>query len=263
MEAARILVTSARGGVGTSSSALHIASALAERGGRVLLADLRETGRSLDLLTSLSESAVYDLHDLLCSRIPPSRALLPVPCREGLWLLPGALGSERTATSSELCRALAAAEEAVGARFTVMDGGLDLLGLRAAGLAAQTVLVSDLSRASLRAATDALARLPRSTSPSLLLNRFPIYPGIRHPVPSVLSILDEVRLPLLGIVPDSLTLANEEEAGQGARLRAGDNLASAYRNIAARLTGGYAPLLSGWRGIRRHRVLRRLSAEHT
>ena len=260
MQAARILVTSARGGVGTSSAALHIALALAERGERVLLADLCSVGRSLDLLTSLSDSAVYDLGDLLLGRVAPSRALLAVPGAERLWLLPGLLGAERPATLPELSRALAAAEEAAKVSYTVLDAPFDTLGLRAAQLSSRVLLVSDTSRVSLRAAADALSRLPRSAEAALLLNRFPIYEGESRPVPPVLRVLDEVHLPLIGIVPDCPWLAGEEDAGRAAALRKRDNLSVAYRSIAARLAGRHAPLLAGWRKIKRRRLLKRMLA---
>ncbi len=260
MQAARILVTSARGGVGTSSAALHIAAALAERGERVLLVDLKTVGRSLDLLTALSDSAVYDFGDLLCGRVAPARVALPVPGAERLYLLPGQLSAQRAATVPELSRALAAAEEAVMASYTVLDAAFDTLLPRAAGVASRVLLVSDTSKVGMRAAADALTRLSRSAEVSLLLNRFPIYEGVRHPVPPVLKMLDEVHLPLLGIIPDSLTLAEDEENGEAAVLRKQDNLSVAYRNVAARLAGRRAPLLSGWRGVKRRKIIRRMLA---
>ncbi len=260
MQTARILVTSARGGVGTSSAALHVAAALAERGNRVLLVDLRTVGRSLDLLTSLSDSAVYDFGDLLCGRVAPARAILPVPDADGLMLLPGLFHAERVATVPELSRTLAAAEEAIGAAFTVMDASFDALGLRAATLVSRVLLVSDLSRVSLRAVADASAQLPHSADVRLLLNRFPIRADEYRSVPSVRRLLDEVRLPLAGIIPDSPALAAEEEDGKGMLLSHKDNLSIGYRNIAARLSGAFAPLLSGWRKIKRRRLLRRMLA---
>lgn len=260
MKTARILVTSARGGVGVSSAALHVAAALAERGNRVLLIDLRTVGRSLDLLTSLSDSVIYDFGDLLSGRVAPARAILPVPGVEGLSLLPGLFQTERAATVPELSRTLALAEEAADAAFTVLDASLDPLAFRAATLVSRVLLVSDLSRVSLRAAADASAQLPQSADVRLLLNRFPICAGEGRPVPSVRQLLDEVRLPLAGIIPESPSLAAEEEEGKGMLLHKKDNLSIGYRNIAARLSGAFSPLLSGWRRIKRRRLLRQMLA---
>ena len=260
MQAVRILVTSARGGVGTSSSALHIAAALAERGERVLLADLCSVGRSLDLLTGLSCSAVYDLGDLLLGRIAPKRAVLAVPQAEGLYFLPGQLSAERPATAAELSRALATAEEAVSAAYTVLDADFDALCLAAASVVSRVLIVSDTARVSLRAAADALTRLPRSCEAALLLNRFPRCAERGSPVPPVLRMLDEVHLPLVGIIPESAWLREREEAGGAPFLGKRDDLSTAYRSVAFRLTGRRAPLLSGWRGIKRRKIIRRMLA---
>ena len=142
----------------------------------------------------------------------------------------------------------------------MLDAPFDALALRAATLVSRILLVSDLSRASLRAAADASAQLPQSVETRLLINRFPIYAEKKCPVPSVRRILDDVRLPLAGIIPDTPSLAAAEEEGKGMLLPKKENLSIGYRNIAARLSGAFAPLLSGWRKIKRRRLLRRMLA---
>ena len=52
----RLLVASAKGGVGKSTTALGLAAAFARSGRRVLLADLDVTSRSLDMLTGASDT---------------------------------------------------------------------------------------------------------------------------------------------------------------------------------------------------------------
>lgn len=257
MEAKRILVTSGAGGVGKSSVAAHLASALAASGKRVLLADLCTTGRSLDLLTSLSSSLLYDLGDLLCSRTDPSRILLPVEAHPGLFLLPGAFRLEHAPTLVELVRALRLAEESIKADYTVFDASLDGLAHLAASVSDMTLLVSDTSPTSLRATAEAALTLPRDREARMILNRFPIYPDFKTKIPPVKPYLDEIRLPLFGILPDSLTLAEREAKGDGVSLLR-ENLGVAYASLAKRIEGKNAPLFIGWKKIKRRRLIRSL-----
>lgn len=259
MQTKRILVTSGAGGVGKSSVAAHLASALAERGARVLLADLCTTGRSLDLLAACTPSLLYDIGDLLCSRIDASRVVVPLKERNGLFLLPGAFKFERTPTLPELLRAIRVAEEAIGAEYTVFDSHFGTLALRAASVSDLTLIVTDTTPASLRAAAEAALSLPTATEGKLVVNRFPCYPRVKSRIPSVLPWLNEIRLPLIAILPDSLTAAESEAAGDGISLKR-DNLSRAYRSLAARIAGENAPLCLTFKKlkIKRRRLIKSL-----
>jgi septum formation inhibitor-activating ATPase MinD len=221
------------------------------------LLDLCSTGRSLDLLTSLSATLLYDIGDLLFGRIDPSRAILPVAARKGLSLLPGAFRTERPPTLPELVRTIRLAEESVHAEYTVFDARLDTLALRTATVSDKILLVSDTTPVSLRAAAEAALTLPTDVEARLLINRFPVYPAIKTKIPSVKPWIDEIRLPLFGILPDSLTLAAREAEGDGVSFPS-ENLSIAYANLAARIEGAHAPLCRGWKKIKRRRLQKQL-----
>ena len=257
MQAKRILVTSAVGGVGKSSVSTHLSSALAEAGHRVLLVDLCSTGRVLDLLTSLSDAVLYDIGDLFCGRTTASRALLEVPSRRGLFLLPGLFRAEHPVTSHELLRAVRVAEEAIDAEYTIFDSHFDDTALRAASIADRVFVVSDLRPGSVRAAAEAALALPSQVEASIIVNRYPCYPSVKGKWPSVKALLDEARLPLSGILPDSPALSRREAAGDGISLPK-ENLSRAYRSIAARLDGLHAPLCIKWKKVKRKRLIRAL-----
>lgn len=259
MQTKRILVTSGAGGVGKSSVAAHLAAALAERGARVLLADLCTTGRSLDLLTARAPSLLYDIGDLLCSRTDVSRVIVPLKEKGELYLLPGAFHLERPPTLPELLRAMRVAEESVSAEYTVFDSHFGTAALRAASISDRTLVVTDTAPASLRGAAEVAVSLPTTTEAGLVINRFPCYPRVKSRIPSVLPWLNEIRLPLVGILPDSLTVAQNEAKGNGISLT-GDNLSRAYRSIAARMAGENAPLCLTWRKlkIKRRRLIGQL-----
>ena len=67
----RILVTSCKGGVGKSTVAIGIATALSLMGKRVLLIDFDLGNRSLDLMLGMQDDILYDIADLASGRAEP------------------------------------------------------------------------------------------------------------------------------------------------------------------------------------------------
>lgn len=78
----KILIASAKGGVGKSTTAIGLALAFAERGRRVLLVDCDAYSRSLDLLCGRESSVLYNLGDVILGRVEPARAIAPVDLAE-------------------------------------------------------------------------------------------------------------------------------------------------------------------------------------
>src|SRR3954454_19918145 len=88
--AARSLVlTSGKGGVGTSNLALNLAIALGERGGRVVLVDADLGLANIDLLCGLSPGC--DLGDVLAGDRPLAEAIVTGPA--DIRIVPGAHAS--------------------------------------------------------------------------------------------------------------------------------------------------------------------------
>ena len=84
-----VLVTSGKGGVGASTVAARLGVAYARREMTALLVDLSFGNPALDLECGLAERVVYDAGDVLCGRIDPRRACLPVISVPHLSLIPG------------------------------------------------------------------------------------------------------------------------------------------------------------------------------
>lgn len=83
-----IVVTSGKGGVGKSTVTAYLGTELCARGKRVLLIDMDEGLRSLDIILGVSSNTVFDVYDVICGNCTPSQAMLQIGSLQGMYLLP-------------------------------------------------------------------------------------------------------------------------------------------------------------------------------
>src|SRR5436309_170137 len=120
-----LVMTSGKGGVGTSNLALNLAIALGERGSRVLLVDADLGLANIDLLCGLAPGC--DLGDVLAGGRPLAEAIVEGPA--GIRIIPGAHAS-RTLIEAlgdapvRLIEELAGLE--AGSDFLIIDAGSGL-----------------------------------------------------------------------------------------------------------------------------------------
>ncbi|WP_435008904.1 P-loop NTPase [Tundrisphaera lichenicola] len=165
--AARSLVlTSGKGGVGTSNLALNLAIALGERGSRVLLVDADLGLANIDLLCGLSP--VCDLGDVLMGGRPLADAIVDGPA--GIRIIPGAHASRTLIEAlgdapGRLIEELAGLE--ASSDFLVVDAGSGLgasIGTLASS-ADEVIVVTTPEPTSVADAHAAIHRFRRLMSP--------------------------------------------------------------------------------------------------
>ena len=169
-EAARSLViTSGKGGVGTSNLALNLAIALGERGERVVLVDADLGLANIDLLCGLAPAC--DLGDVLEGGRPLADAIVSGP--GGIRIVPGAHGA-RTLIEAlgdaprRLVAELAALE--TGADYLLVDAGTGLGSsiTTLATAADEVILVTTPEPTSMADAHAAIRRYGRLDAPTVL-----------------------------------------------------------------------------------------------
>ncbi len=264
----RLLVASAKGGVGKSTTALGLAAAFAEMKKRVLLVDLDITSRSLDMLTGAADMTVRDVADLLTMTDPG--ADLRHVCTHPLEKYPNlsfiaACSPERLAELAErygkteemLLREAVLRILACGTYDMLIcdtGGGCDIPAA-VADLFDFTVITSEQSLTSIRAAEYAAARLERAGAVQmrLVICGFDLTSVRREKRAGVIEMIDRCALPCLGVVPFDRKLQKAQDNG---RLPDAGSLSSAaYANIAGRLTGAETPLFHGMGALYRRRAL--------
>lgn len=265
----KLLIASAKGGVGKSTTALGIASALTENRadsgvGRTLLCDLDVTSRSLDLLLGAESLTTADFTDVLYSPAA-SAAVHPIESRPGLSFI-------KASTYDRLCtvaeRESAESPEELAARavrlimadesfdcFVFDTGGECEIPYEIAADVDMAIVTSEQSATSIRAAEYAAERLIRSgcRKVRLVICGFDLTAVKRERRAGIIEMIDRCSLPCLGVVPFDKTLARAQDRGTLPGDRALSTIA--YRNIAARLLGEEIPLFYGMGRLYRRRSL--------
>jgi flagellar biosynthesis protein FlhG len=165
--AARSLVlTSGKGGVGTSNLALNLAIALGEAGQRVVLVDADLGLANIDLLCGLTPPS--DLGDVLASDRPLAEVVVSGP--GGIRIVPGAHGLRTLVehldeAPSRLAAELAELED--GADFVLVDAGSGLgpATIPLASAADQVVVITTPEPTSVADAHAAIQRLRKLADP--------------------------------------------------------------------------------------------------
>lgn len=261
----RLLIASAKGGVGKSTTALGLAVAFAKRNKRVLLADFDTASRSLDMLTGSSDMTVRDVADLIADSDLSVDDVTTHPFEKypNLSFI-AACSHDRLAQLAEmhekseelLLRDAVTKLTGCGAYDVVIcdtGGGCDV-SAAITNLFDCTVITSEQSLTSVRAAEYAASRLERAGAchMRLVICGFDLASVKREKRAGVIEMIDRAALPCLGVVPFDKRLQKAQDRGE---LPDDGSLSSrAYSNIAGRLDGEETPLFYKMGALYRRRT---------
>ena len=199
-------ITSGKGGVGKSTVSVGLATAFFEQGKSVLLVDMDQGFRCLDLMLGVDSKAVFDLADILGGRALED-AICTCEETERLCLIPAPAKS-----GSVDCKAFKEFVTAAAKKFDIVifdfPAGIDLTLYSALpkGTLFLTVAVPD--PVSIRDAAQIGRRLKEAGIPSnLIINRFILEQSRKYGFKNIDSIIDSASLRLIGIVPESEELS--------------------------------------------------------
>lgn len=239
-----ISVISGKGGTGKTTLCAAIATCLAADGQKVLCIDADIGLRNLDIALGMAQLPIvaftdviqghYTLADATVHPRLPNLSLFTAPVRENDELI-DAVGFgrmlERVRESFDYC--LIDAPAGIGSGFRL-----------ATRFADRCLVVSTADPASMRdagCAADLLA-IDGQDELHLLVNR--ITPRLFSRMTlTVDDIMDEVGLPLLGLVPEDPDVVLSAAAGEALIFTTGDGAAEACLRISRRLRGEPVPLM--------------------
>ncbi|MGI6129260.1 MAG: septum site-determining protein MinD [bacterium] len=242
-----IVVTSGKGGVGKTTTAANLGTALALNEHRVVLLDADIGLRNLDVVMGLENRIVYDLVDVTTGVCRLKQALIrDKRFNENLFLLPAAQTRDKTAVNPEQMKAL---NEEIKTEFDFVlvdcPAGIEQGFKNAVAGADRAIVVTTPEVSAVRDADRIIGLLEASEMGEvhLLINR--IRPSMvrRGDMMDIDDIIDILAVDLIGVVPEDDRIVVATNRGEPAVLDSTSRSGQAFRNIARRINGEQVPLL--------------------
>lgn len=257
-----LIVASSKGGVGKTTVALGIASALCHVNKKVLLCDLDFDNRCLDMFMGLEDVSLYNLSDAARNLVPISKTIISND--RGLSFIPAPRGvrisdatGENSVSGRDIVTALNRAIETKEFDFVIFDtpAGHSVTELLAKEFPrAEGIVVASHQPSSMKGAENASVLLKDQGISKIRLVITGFEPGsaTKDTRAGVIEIIDSSRIRLVGVVPydRALMLCHE----RGVVVPSSCPASKAFLNIAGRLCGDEIPLFKGIK-IKKNRVL--------
>ena len=244
-----IVVTSGKGGVGKTTTSASFASGLALRGHKTAVIDFDVGLRNLDLIMGCERRVVYDLINVIHDEVKLSQALIKDKHTDNLVVLAASQTRDKDALSQEGVKRVLDELAAMGMEYIICDSpaGIETGALLAMHYADEAIVVTNPEVSSVRDSDRILGMLASKTQRAidgkepikehLLITR---YDSVRVASGQMLSIDDIqeiLRIPLIGVVPESESVLNASNQGIPAIHMEGSAVAEAYKDVIRRFLG--------------------------
>ena len=244
-----IVVTSGKGGVGKTTTSASIASGLALRGHKTCVIDFDVGLRNLDLIMGCERRVVYDLVNVIQKEATLNQALIKDKQCDQLFILPASQTRDKDALNKEgVERVLNELTGELGFEYVVCDSpaGIEQGALMALYFADEAIVTTNPEVSSVRDSDRILGILQSKSRKAeqgatvkehLLITRYSPERVEKGEMLSVQDIQDILRIPLLGVIPESQNVLQASNAGTPVIHQQDAVAAEAYKDVVARLLG--------------------------
>lgn len=249
-----IVVTSGKGGVGKTTSSAAIATGLAQRGNKTAVIDFDIGLRNLDLIMGCERRVVYDFVNVIQGEATLNQALIKDKRTENLYILPASQTRDKDALTLEGVGKVIAELQKLDFDFVVCDSpaGIEAGALMALYYADEAIITTNPEVSSVRDSDRILGILSSKSKRAedgkdpvkehLLITRYNPKRVQAGEMLSLEDILELLRVPLVGVIPESQSVLKSSNQGEPVILDSESDAGQAYQDTIARLLGEEVPL---------------------
>jgi len=244
-----IVVTSGKGGVGKTTTSASFSSGLALAGHKTAVIDFDVGLRNLDLIMGCERRVVYDLINVIHNEANLNQALIKDKQCENLFVLAASQTRDKEALTQEGVERVLNELAEMGFEYIVCDSpaGIETGALMAMHYADEALVVTNPEVSSVRDSDRILGMLASKTKRAiegkepikehLLITRYNPHRVVGGQMLSLTDIQEILRIPLIGVVPESETVLDASNQGLPAVHIKGSDVSEAYKDVVARFLG--------------------------
>ena len=249
-----IVVTSGKGGVGKTTTSASFATGLALRGHKTVVIDFDVGLRNLDLIMGCERRVVYDLINVIQNEANLNQALIKDKQCDNLYVLAASQTRDKDALTQEGVQKVLNDLKAMDFEFVVCDSpaGIETGALMAMHFADEALVVTNPEVSSVRDSDRILGMLASKTKRAvegldpikehLLITRYNPARVDQGQMLSLEDIQDILRIPLIGVIPESEAVLQASNQGVPAVHMAGSDVSEAYKDVIDRFLGVDKPM---------------------
>lgn len=249
-----IVVTSGKGGVGKTTSSAAIATGLAQKGKKTVVIDFDIGLRNLDLIMGCERRVVYDFINVIQGDATLNQALIKDKRTHNLFILPASQTRDKDALTREGVEKVLDGLNEMQFDFIICDSpaGIESGALMALYFADEAIIATNPEVSSVRDSDRILGILSSKSRRSeqglepikehLLLTRYNPGRVTRGDMLSMEDVMEILRIPLLGVIPESPAVLRASNQGEPVILDNQSDAGLAYQDTVERLLGEDLPL---------------------
>jgi septum site-determining protein MinD len=249
-----VVVTSGKGGVGKTTTSASFASGLALQGHKTAVIDFDVGLRNLDLIMGCERRVVYDLINVIHNEAKLTQALIKDKQCDNLFVLAASQTRDKDALTQDGVERVLGELAAMDFDYIVCDSpaGIETGALMAMHFADEALVVTNPEVSSVRDSDRILGMLGSKTKRAiegkepikehLLITR---YNPTRVQGGQMLSLgdIEEIlRIPLIGVIPESESVLDASNQGVPAIHLKGSDVSEAYKDVIERFLGKDKPM---------------------
>jgi len=249
-----VVVTSGKGGVGKTTTSASFSAGLALAGHKTAVIDFDVGLRNLDLIMGCERRVVYDLINVIQNEANLNQALIKDKLCENLYVLAASQTRDKDALKQEGVERILKELTAMDFEYIVCDSpaGIETGALMAMHFADEALIVTNPEVSSVRDSDRILGMLGSKTKRAiegltpvkehLLITRYNPTRVVGGQMLSLDDVQEILRIPLIGVIPESETVLDASNQGLPAIHLKGTDVSEAYKDVVARFMGEQHPM---------------------